>query len=87
MVRGTIELMPINEFDGNNSWGYNPSFHMAIDKKYGSPSKFKELVNECVCKFDDGCVKCTYTTSRCKTYNKDLDKEGAKNFFNDLKLS
>ncbi len=42
-----IELMPINEFDGNNSWGYNPSFHMAIDKKYGSPSKFKELVNEC----------------------------------------
>ena len=42
-----IELMPINEFDGNSSWGYNPSFHMAVDKIYGSPTKFKELVNEC----------------------------------------
>ena len=42
-----IELMPINEFDGNDSWGYNPSFHMALDKEYGSPVKFKELVNEC----------------------------------------
>ena len=41
-----IELMPINEFDGNDSWGYNPSFHMAIDKEYGSPIKLKELVNE-----------------------------------------
>ncbi len=41
-----IELMPVNEFDGNNSWGYNPSFHMAIDKEYGSPTKLKELVNE-----------------------------------------
>lgn len=42
-----IELMPVNEFDGNSSWGYNPSFHMAVDKIYGSPTKFKELVNEC----------------------------------------
>jgi pullulanase/glycogen debranching enzyme len=42
-----IELMPINEFDGNLSWGYNPSFHMAIDKYYGSPTSFKQLVDEC----------------------------------------
>lgn len=42
-----IELMPVNEYDGNESWGYNPSFHMAIDKFYGSPLKFKKLVNEC----------------------------------------
>lgn len=42
-----IELMPVNEFDGNESWGYNPSFHMAIDKAYGSPKEFKKLVNEC----------------------------------------
>tara|TARA_B100000287_G_scaffold63915_1_gene55457 strand:- start:526 stop:3321 length:2796 start_codon:yes stop_codon:yes gene_type:complete len=41
-----IEIMPINEFDGNDSWGYNPAFHMALDKEYGSPQKFKELVNE-----------------------------------------
>ncbi len=42
-----IELMPVNEFDGNESWGYNPSFHMAIDKAYGSPKELKKLVNEC----------------------------------------
>ena len=43
----TIELMPVNEFDGNESWGYNPSFHMAIDKAYGSPEELKKLVNAC----------------------------------------
>ncbi|TRZ43341.1 alpha-amylase family glycosyl hydrolase [Robertkochia solimangrovi] len=42
-----IELMPLNEFDGNESWGYNPAFHMALDKYYGSPDKFKSLVDEC----------------------------------------
>ena len=42
-----IELMPVNEFDGNESWGYNPSFHMAVDKAYGSPKELKKLVNEC----------------------------------------
>ena len=39
--------MPVNEFDGNESWGYNPSFHMAVDKAYGSPRELKKLVNEC----------------------------------------
>lgn len=42
-----IEFMPINEFDGNLSWGYNPSFHMAVDKYYGSRTAFKQLVDEC----------------------------------------
>ena len=42
-----IEFMPINEFDGNLSWGYNPSFHMALDKYYGSRTAFKQLVDEC----------------------------------------
>jgi 1,4-alpha-glucan branching enzyme len=27
------------EFEGNESWGYNTSFHMALDKFYGSSSK------------------------------------------------
>ena len=47
----------------------------------------KGLVNECDCDDKDGCPKCTHTTSRCKTHNKDLDKAGAKEFFNALKLS
>jgi len=41
-----IELLPIMEFDGNNSWGYNPGFHYALDKAYGTPDKFKEFVDK-----------------------------------------
>lgn len=42
-----IELMPVSEFDGNESWGYNPSFHMALDKYYGTRDAFKQLIDEC----------------------------------------
>lgn len=42
-----IELMPIMEYEGNESWGYNTAFHMAIDKFYGTQEKFKELVDIC----------------------------------------
>lgn len=42
-----LELMPVNEFEGNQSWGYNPSFHMALDKYYGTPTSFKTLIDEC----------------------------------------
>ena len=40
-----IELMPVSEFEGNLSWGYNPMFHLALDKYYGPADKFKELVD------------------------------------------
>ena len=42
-----IELMPVNEFEGNESWGYNPSYHGALDKYYGTPNDFKKLVDAC----------------------------------------
>lgn len=42
-----IELMPVMEFEGNESWGYNPSFHMALDKFYGPKNKLKQLVDLC----------------------------------------
>ncbi|MDG1571817.1 alpha-amylase family glycosyl hydrolase [Robiginitalea sp. M366] len=42
-----IELMPVSEFDGNESWGYNPAFHMALDKYYGTPEAFKQFVDAC----------------------------------------
>jgi glycosidase len=42
-----IELMPINEFEGNLSWGYNPSYHTALDKYYGTPDKLKEFIDLC----------------------------------------
>ena len=43
----TIELMPINEFEGNNSWGYNPAFYFAVDKYYGPKDKLKEFIDLC----------------------------------------
>jgi len=42
-----IELMPVNEFEGNLSWGYNPSFYFAPDKYYGPKNELKRLVDEC----------------------------------------
>lgn len=42
-----IELMPVNEFEGNESWGYNPSFYFALDKYYGTKESFKAFVDEC----------------------------------------
>lgn len=42
-----VELMPVMEFDGNNSWGYNPNFYFAPDKAYGSPADYRRLVDEC----------------------------------------
>ncbi|EIA09615.1 alpha-amylase family glycosyl hydrolase [Flavobacterium frigoris] len=42
-----IELLPVMEFEGNESWGYNTSFHMALDKFYGTSSKLKELIDVC----------------------------------------
>ena len=42
-----IELMPPGEFENNESWGYNPSFHMALDKYYGTPEHFKAFVDSC----------------------------------------
>ena len=42
-----IEFMPVNEFEGNNSWGYNPSMYFAVDKYYGAADSFKELIDSC----------------------------------------
>jgi glycosidase len=42
-----IELMPFNEFEGNSSWGYNPSFYFAPDKYYGKANDLKRFVDLC----------------------------------------
>ena len=42
-----IELMPIQEFDGNDSWGYNPCFFFAADKAYGTEEAYKRFIDEC----------------------------------------
>jgi glycosidase len=40
-----IEFMPVMEFEGNEGWGYNPCYHLALDKYYGTADKFKELID------------------------------------------
>jgi len=42
-----IEVMPFNEFEGNISWGYNPSFYFAPDKYYGTETAIKQFVDAC----------------------------------------
>lgn len=43
----TIEFMPFSEFEGNDSWGYNPNFYFAPDKAYGTKNDLKNLIDEC----------------------------------------
>lgn len=40
-----IELMPINEFEGNSSWGYNPMMYFAPDKYYGTKKQLKDFID------------------------------------------
>lgn len=42
-----VEIMPVMEFNGNNSWGYNTNGYMALDKAYGSPKDMKDFVAAC----------------------------------------
>ncbi len=41
-----IEFMPVMEFEGNLSWGYNPSFKFAVDKFYGTENDLRTLIDE-----------------------------------------
>ncbi|MCC5850924.1 MAG: hypothetical protein JJU29_22780 [Verrucomicrobia bacterium] len=39
-----IEPLPVTTFPGDNSWGYNPAFHMGIEPSYGSPQDYADLI-------------------------------------------
>jgi len=41
-----IELMPVMEFSGDNSWGYNPSHPFAVETAYGGPDGLKYFIHE-----------------------------------------
>ncbi|MEY2941370.1 MAG: hypothetical protein RJA67_1055 [Bacteroidota bacterium] len=43
----SLELMPVAEFSGNDSWGYNPIFYTAPDKAYGTKNDLKYLIDKC----------------------------------------
>ncbi len=40
-----IQLMPVTEFNGNDSWGYNPTFMFAVDKAYGPKNDLKDFID------------------------------------------
>jgi len=42
-----VELMPVNEFPGDRSWGYNPSDPYAIESSFGGPDGLKRFVKAC----------------------------------------
>lgn len=39
-----VEVLPIAEFPGDFSWGYNPSHPFAVESIYGGPDAFKQFV-------------------------------------------
>lgn len=41
-----IHVMPVSEFEGNNSWGYNPNYYFAADKAYGTANDLKQFIDE-----------------------------------------
>lgn len=42
-----IHVMPVSEFEGNSSWGYNPNFYFAADKAYGTENDLKTFIDAC----------------------------------------
>lgn len=41
-----IQIMPLMEFAGDLSWGYNPAHIFAVESTYGGPDAFKTFVRE-----------------------------------------
>lgn len=42
-----VKVMPLSEFAGDFSWGYNPAAPFAIEGIYGAMNEYKRFVNEC----------------------------------------
>ena len=42
-----IQLMPVNEFTGSRSWGYNPGDLFAVESSYGGATGFQKFIHAC----------------------------------------
>ncbi|MBV6458625.1 MAG: 1,4-alpha-glucan branching enzyme GlgB [Fimbriimonadaceae bacterium] len=41
-----VELMPVQEFPGDFSWGYNNSHPFSVESAYGGPANLKKFIDE-----------------------------------------
>lgn len=42
-----VKVMPLAEFAGDFSWGYNPAHPFAIETIYGGPDSYKDFIRAC----------------------------------------
>jgi 1,4-alpha-glucan branching enzyme len=42
-----VKVMPVAEFAGDFSWGYNPAHPYAVEGIYGGLNEYKRFINEC----------------------------------------
>ncbi|HHP7231529.1 MAG TPA: alpha-amylase family glycosyl hydrolase [Xenococcaceae cyanobacterium] len=42
-----VELMPVQEYPGDDNWGYTPRYYLAVESSYGSSADLKRLIDEC----------------------------------------
>jgi len=80
----------------NSSDGFNGCSKIIYDEFEKILNTGYALVKDCDCPTDKnqkeekswgGCPKCTFTTNYCQTKNKELSKNGAKEFFSDFHCS
>ena len=42
-----VELLPVQEYPGDDNWGYTPRYFFAIESSYGDSEALKRLIDEC----------------------------------------
>ncbi len=77
-----IHVMPVSEFEGNSSWGYNPNFYFAADKAYGTADDLKTFIDEChkreILVFNDLVLNhAFYSNVMAKMYWNEIDNKPA----------
>jgi len=71
-----IELMPVKEYPGDYSWGYNPRYFFATESSYGTTEGLKQLIDEChgrgICVIMDGIFNHSEASSPLTQIDHDL---------------
>lgn len=68
-----IELMPINEFPGEHSWGYAARGIYAVENSYGSPEDLCRLIDECHARGIRVLLDCVYNHMESEAHLTKID--------------